>query len=47
MPSFNVVVKNRDNGGQDVLDFMVAQTDGAYLGVKLEWSEDGSFVRML
>ena len=45
--SGNVVIKNRENGGQDVLDFMRAQTDGAGLGVKLEWSEDGSFVRML
>ena len=45
--SGNVAVKNRENGGQDVLDFMKAQTDGAFLGVKLEWSEDGSFVRML
>jgi poly-gamma-glutamate synthesis protein (capsule biosynthesis protein) len=45
--SGNVVVKNRDNGGQDVLDFMIAQTDGADLGVKLEWSEDGSYVKML
>ena len=45
--SGNVVVKNRDNGGQDVLNFMIAQTDGADLGVKLEWSADGSFVKML
>ena len=45
--SGNVVIKNRENGGQDVLDFMRAQTDGAGLGVKLEWSDDGSFVRML
>ena len=45
--SGNVVVKNRENGGQDVLDFMIAQTDGAELGVKLEWSEDGSYVKMI
>ena len=45
--SGNVVIKDRGNGGQEVLDFMRAQTDGASLGVRLEWSEDGSFVKML
>ena len=33
--------------GRDVLDFMRAQTDGADLGVKLDWSEDGTYIRML
>jgi len=45
--SGNVVVRNRENGGEDVLAFMRAQTDGANLGVKLEWSEDGSYIRMI
>ena len=45
--SGNVAVRNRENGGEDVLAFMRAQTDGANLGVKLEWSEDGSFIRMI
>ena len=31
---------------QEVLDFMRAQTDGANLGVKLDWSEDGSHIVM-
>ena len=28
-------------------DVLRAQTDGANLGVKLEWSDNGSFIRML
>ena len=31
---------------QEVLDFMRAQTDGANLGVKLDWSEDGKYIVM-
>ena len=45
--SGNVAVRDRSNGGQDVLEFMRAQTDGADLGVKLEWSEDGTYIKML
>jgi len=45
--SGNVAVRSRDDGGEAVLDFMRAQTDGAGLGVRLEWSDDGSWVRML
>ena len=40
-------VRRRDDGGDAVLDFMRAQTDGANLGVRLEWSDDGSYIRML
>ena len=45
--SGNVSVRRRDDGGDAVLDFMRAQTDGANLGVRLEWSDDGSYIRML
>ena len=45
--SGNVAVRTRENGGEDVLAFMRAQTDGANLGVRLEWSDDGSYIRML
>ena len=44
--SGNVVLRDRSHGGQEVLDFIVRQTDGANLGVKFEWSRDGSFVHM-
>ena len=44
--SGNVVVKNRENGGQEVLDFIIKQTEGASLGVTFEWNDDGSFVYM-
>jgi len=44
--SGNVAVRTRDNGGQEVLDFIIKQTDGANLGVRFEWSEDGTFVHM-
>lgn len=44
--SGNVTVRTRDNGGQEVLDFIIKQTDGANLGVKFQWSEDGAFVYM-
>ena len=44
--SGNVTVKNRVNGGQEVLDFVFKQTEGAHLGVSFEWSEDGTFISM-
>ena len=44
--SGNVTVRTRDNGGQEVLDFIIKQTDGANLGVRFQWSEDGTFVYM-
>ena len=42
----NITLRTRDNGGQEVLDFMVKQTDGANLNARLEWSDDGTFVWM-
>lgn len=45
--SGNVAVRTRADGGEAVMDFMRAQTDGANLGVKLEWSGDGTWIRML
>lgn len=42
----SITVRTRENGGQEVLDFMIRQTDGADLNVKLEWSQDGTFVYM-
>jgi poly-gamma-glutamate synthesis protein (capsule biosynthesis protein) len=44
--SGNITVRTRENGGEEVLDFIRKQTDGANLGVSLEWNEDGSFVYM-
>lgn len=44
--SGNVTVRTRDNGGQEVLNFIIKQTDGANLGVRFQWSEDGTFVHM-
>ena len=44
--SGNVTVKNRVNGGQEVLDFVIKQAEGAHLGVSFEWSEDGTFISM-
>ena len=44
--SGNVTVKNRVNGGQEVLDFVIKQTEGAHLEVSFEWSEDGTFISM-
>lgn len=41
-----MTVKNRVNGGQEVLDFVIKQTEGAHLGVSFEWSEDGTFISM-
>ncbi len=38
-------IKTRENGGDEVLDFIVKQNDGARLGSKCEWSEDGTWVR--
>ncbi len=45
--SGNVAVRGRDNGGEAVLEFMRTQTNGADLGVRMEWSDDGSWIRML
>ncbi len=45
--SGNVAVRNREDGGEAVLEFMREQTNGAGLGVRLEWSADGSYIRML
>ena len=42
----NITLRTRDNGGQEILDFMVKQTDGANLNARLEWSDDGTFVWM-
>ncbi|MCD8224140.1 MAG: CapA family protein [Clostridiales bacterium] len=44
--SGNITVRTRDNGGQDILDFIIRQTDGASLNAAFEWNEDGTFVRM-
>lgn len=44
--SGNITVRTRENGGEEVLDFIRKQTDGANLGVELTWSEDGTFVHM-
>lgn len=44
--SGNIVVKTRDHGGQEVLDFILRQTDGANLNAALRWSDDGSYVIM-
>ena len=45
--SGNVAVRGRDDGGEAVLEFMRTQTNGADLGVRMEWSDDGSWIRML
>lgn len=44
--SGNVVVKSKISGGEEILEFVSGQTDGANLGVTFTWSEDGSFVRI-
>jgi len=44
--SGNITVRTRENGGQEILDFIVKQTNGANLGVKLDWNEAGDFVTM-
>lgn len=41
-----ITVRTRENGGDEVLDFIRRQTDGANLGVELVWNEDGTFVHM-
>lgn len=38
-------IKNRDNGGEQILDYVVRQTEGSGLSTGFEWSEDGSWVR--
>lgn len=38
-------IKNRENGGKEVLDYIIKQTGGAGLNTEFEWSEDGSWVR--
>ena len=42
--SGNVVPRTRENGGQEILDFVIKQSEGAKLGTCFEWSEDGTFV---
>ena len=44
--SGKVAVKNRENGGQEIVDFMVKQTEGIGAEVRFVWSEDGTFVSM-
>lgn len=38
----SVTPRSRDNGGQAVFDFLKKQTDGAFLGAELSWTEDGN-----
>lgn len=40
-----VHIKNRENGGEEVLAFVKKQTEGAHLGAGFEWAEDGRWVR--
>lgn len=40
--SGNITVRTKENGGQQIMDFLQKQTDGAQLGVRLCWSEDGT-----
>lgn len=40
----NIVACRKDEGGQKVLDFIKNQTDGADLGVRFEWNDEGDFV---
>lgn len=40
--SGKVVPKTRENGGQEVFDFVVAQSVGANLTAKFEWNEEGT-----
>lgn len=42
----NVVPKTRNNGGEDILEFVKKQTEGANLKVKFQWNEEESFVYM-
>lgn len=42
----NVTVRTRENGGQEILDFVIRQTAGAGIDVTFAWSEDGTYVRM-
>lgn len=39
------VVRNRDNGGQAVMDYMTAISDNQELGTAFEWAPDGTWVR--
>lgn len=38
-------IKTLENGGEEVLDFIKKQSDGAKLGASFEWSEDGTWVK--
>ena len=38
----SVTPRSRDNGGQAVFDFLKKQTDGAFLGAELSWTDDGN-----
>jgi len=42
--SGNVVPRTRLDGGQEVLDWIIKQTEGSELGTKYQWSEDGTYV---
>ena len=42
----NIVPKYKDNGGEEVLDFIKKQTSGAGCEVEFSWSEDGTYVEM-
>lgn len=44
--SGNITARKKNEGGQEILDFMRKQTDGADLGVDFEWSKDETFVYM-
>lgn len=38
-------IKTKENGGQEVLDYIIKQTKGAGLTTDFEWSEDGTWVK--
>lgn len=41
------IIKNRENGGQSVMDYVAEISDRQDLGTKFAWSEDGSWVYAL
>lgn len=42
----NIVTCKKEESGQQVLDFIKKQTEGANLGVQFEWNHEGNFVWM-
>ena len=42
--SGNIVARSKENGGQEIVDFVIKQTRGANIDVTFEWSEDGDVV---